>query len=104
MAAQIKIKGIKEPFIIDNLRGRQVKVLRFGDVQGIGKVEPSCDLNIGDMWSGTVGQIEWVTLDPVKAEKPPEPEQSPEERKKGLRAIKRVGEELYKSGVLKRKP
>ena len=60
--AIIKIRGRKEVIEVDNARGRQVKLLRFGDVNGKGKADPHDDLDLGDAWAGTIGQVEWVEI------------------------------------------
>ena len=60
--AIIKIRGRKETITVDNMRGRKIKIARFGDIDGRGKMDPKTDLDLGDDWAGTIGQIEWVEI------------------------------------------
>ncbi len=56
----------KELITVDDARGRQIKLLRFGDVNGRGKVDPKTELDLGDEWAGTVGMIEYIELGKAK--------------------------------------
>lgn len=60
--ALIKIRMRKELITVDNVRGKKVKLLRFGDVNGKGKADPQTELDLGDEWCGTVGMVEWVEI------------------------------------------
>ncbi len=64
----IKIRGRKDVIEVDTIRARKIKTLRFGDVNGKGKADPKDDLDLGDIWAGTIGMVEWVELG--KQEKP----------------------------------
>lgn len=61
--AKIKIRGRKEAITIEDDRARQIKVLRFGNSDGIGKADPHDDLDLGDEWAGMLGQVDWIELD-----------------------------------------
>lgn len=61
--AKIKIIGRREPIEIDNEKARAIKRMRFGDLDGNGKVDPKEDIDLGDEWAGKIGQIDWIELD-----------------------------------------
>lgn len=61
--ARIKIIGRREPIEIDGTEARKIKKLRFGDIDGIGKLDPNHDIDLGDAWAGKIGQIDWIELD-----------------------------------------
>lgn len=52
----------KELITVDDIRGRKIKTLRFGDFHGNGKGDPKDDLDLGDEWAGSLGMVEWVEL------------------------------------------
>lgn len=60
----VTIRRRKEPVEVDEERGRKIKLLRFGDVDGNGKAEPDTDIDLGDEWSGKLDQI--VSIEFVK--------------------------------------
>lgn len=60
--ALVKIKNRREPIEVSLERGRKIKKLRFGDLDGHGKLDPFDDLDLGDEWAGSIGQIEWIDL------------------------------------------
>lgn len=61
--AKIKIIGRREVIEVDGTKARQIKILRFGDSHGVGKVDPMTDIDLGDSWAGKIGQIDWIELD-----------------------------------------
>lgn len=62
----ITIRRRKDPVEVDEERGRKIKVLRFGDVNGNNKAEPDMDIDLGDDWSGKLDQI--VSIEFVRAD------------------------------------
>ena len=72
--ALIYIKKRREPIEVDNERARKIKLLRFGNVDGVGKVDPSELIDLGDDWAGEIGQISAVE---IKKEQPREVKADP---------------------------
>lgn len=68
--ALIFIKRRKEPIEISDERARKIKNLRFGDIDGIGKAEPTEMIDLGDEWAGELGQIIAVELTKKKSTTP----------------------------------
>lgn len=86
--ALIYIKRRKEPIEIDNDRARRIKAMRFGDLNGNGKLDEHELIDLGDEWAGELGQIAAVE---IKKEAPPRPVYDPEAERRAeeakLRAI-----------------
>lgn len=86
--ALVYIRRKKEPIEIDNDRARKIKLLRFGDINGNGKADPSELVDLGDEWAGELGQIAAVEITkerPAVVQVDPEAERRAEEAR--LRAI-----------------
>lgn len=80
--AFIYIRGRREPIEIENDRARKIKALRFGDINGENKADPSEMVDLGDDWAGELGKITAVeiTKKPVeRAKSDPEAEHKIEE-------------------------
>lgn len=62
----ISVRGRKEPIEVEEERGRKIKTLRFGDLNGNGKADLDTDIDLGDEWSGQLGRI--TAIEFVRAE------------------------------------
>lgn len=65
--ALIYIRARREPIEIENERARKIKALRFGDINGENKADPSEMIDLGDAWAGELGRI--VAVEMTKVEK-----------------------------------
>lgn len=89
--AQIGIKKRRENVLVSNEKGSKLKVMRFGDEHGRGKMPLDTPIDLGE-WSGELGQIASVELD--RAERG-EQIISESEIRKALEGLKLTPGKLY---------
>lgn len=99
--ALIEIKGRKEKIVIDNMRAVKIKVLRFGDIDGNGAVDPKDGIDLGD-WAGEIGMIRSVEIEKSKIyNNDQEPELTPAQKENVRKYFSETREWLKKAGIIK---
>lgn len=94
--ALIYIKGKRDPVIVSVERGRVIKRLRFGESNDFGEVtgksDPRDEIDLGDVWSGEIGQIRAVEIEKEFKKPDIDAEQEEKDRKANERWIKQTPE------------
>jgi len=104
----ILIKGRERPIIRSNEIVRVVKDRWLGNKdEGVQKAQPSDQLDFGDEWSGTYGQIKSIEIEPVRSKPKPEDdynaELTPTQQEANKARLARMRADLEAKGILKPK-